>query len=112
MNRLNLIDGWHRILFKAWSARLLYLGFAFQVLEQLLPYVDEDSFGISPKAFRLVTVVILVGAVWARVMPQPEIHLENVNADRKDQDHQPRKGRNRRSLGRRIRQWLGKYVWR
>ncbi|MER9436689.1 hypothetical protein NKJ04_17500 [Mesorhizobium sp. M0618] len=101
-----MVERWQRILLHAWSARLIYLAFAFQVLEQLLPFFDENSFGISPEAFRLITMFILVGAVWARVRPQPYLHLEKTHGNEKHKGEQARKIRHRRSLAQRCRDFL------
>ncbi|UVK46797.1 hypothetical protein BPNPMPFG_002507 [Mesorhizobium sp. AR07] len=78
---MRLVDGWHKILLRAWSVRLIALGFGFQVLEALLPFIDEDSLGIPHKAFVWLTMVILIGAIWARLTPQPKSLPENSDAD-------------------------------
>ncbi|QPC91462.1 hypothetical protein [Mesorhizobium sp. INR15] len=69
---LFLVRDWHAILLRAWSMRLMYLAFAFQVFEGLLPYIDEGSFGIPHGLFTFLTMTILIGAAWARVTPQPQ----------------------------------------
>ncbi len=82
---IRLVDDWHRILFRAWSVRLMLLGFAFQVLEALLPYFDPDSYGIPPDVFRFATIAILVGAAWARISPQPQsLPEKQANADQQN----------------------------
>ncbi|WP_292363019.1 hypothetical protein [Mesorhizobium sp.] len=103
---MKLVDQWHHILLKAWSCRLIALGFLFQVLEQLLPYFDPDSYGIPPTIFRWAAIIILVGAVWARVIPQPQMNLEITNANQQDKGKQPRRGRHRRSHARTFLRWL------
>lgn len=104
---MRLVDGWHKILFRAWSARLMYLSFVFQVLEAALPYY-EDILPIPPIAFRLLTLVVLIGAVWARVTPQPKTLPEKHRAHQQDQVEQPRKDRHRRSAYRRFCCWLAR----
>lgn len=79
---MKLVDGWHKILLRAWSMWLVYLGIAFQILEGLLPYLDEYSFRVPRWVFILLTVIILAGAAYARVTPQPKLHQENSDADR------------------------------
>jgi|KBSSwiStaDraftv2_1062776.scaffolds.fasta_scaffold1554799_2 hypothetical protein len=60
---MKLLDNWWTVLKKAWSVRLMALAAILQLLQTLVPYVDE----FLP---RWLTVAILVAAFISRFVSQ------------------------------------------
>lgn len=60
---------WKDIAKRGWSMRFMYLAAAFGVLQAALPYL-LDGFEIPPTWAGLITMTIVAGGMWSRLIYQ------------------------------------------
>ncbi|WP_062233253.1 hypothetical protein [Aureimonas sp. N4] len=69
---MTLVANWRRVLSRAWSVRFIALTFALIVLDFALP-AFEESLGLPPRTFALISGVTSAAAFVARLVVQPAV---------------------------------------
>lgn len=68
---MQLIDNWKAVAKRAWSMRLIALSAILSAAEVVVPYF-ADAF--ERGTFALLAVAVSLGAAFARLVAQPEVH--------------------------------------
>lgn len=69
--KLCLLDDWRRVLRRAWSVRFSLLAATFTAAEVVVPLFGD----VLPRgAFVLLAFAASLGATFARIVAQPEMH--------------------------------------
>ncbi|WP_062235904.1 hypothetical protein [Aureimonas sp. N4] len=69
---MTLVANWRRVLSRAWSVRFIALTFVLIVLDFALP-AFEESLGLPPRTFALISGVTSAAAFVARLVVQPAV---------------------------------------
>jgi hypothetical protein len=68
---MNLVYGWENIIKRAWSVRLVIIASLLSGLEVIIPmFSDYFPRGL----FAVISFVVTVGALVARITAQPDLH--------------------------------------
>ena len=68
--RVHLVDGWARVLRRAWSVRLALISAALSGVEFALPYFAPEK---SSGKFAALAGIVSVSAAVARIVAQPKV---------------------------------------
>ena len=69
---MTLVPNWRAVLSRAWSVRFIALTFALIVLDFALP-AFEESLGLPPRTFALISGITSAAAFVARLVVQPAV---------------------------------------
>lgn len=72
--RVRLVPDWRRIVRRAWSIRLAILSALFSGAEVIVPIFADT---MPRRWFAALSFVAVVGAAFARIIAQPEMHTDD-----------------------------------